>query len=462
MSTLAPGIKEIVSSHMCTGCGACAYVNPTQLHMIDTISHTRRPESLDNLEPNIPSEKISAETDAANVCPGVNWPASLPKPLTGHPELHAEWGPVLEIWEGFAVDPEIRFRGSSGGVVTALALYCIEQGEMEGALHVRARNDAPLLNETVLSRNRESLVQGAGSRYSPASPCDELGQIEVASRPCVFIGKPCDVAGTANARQIRPQLDRNLGLTIAIFCAGAPSIQGTIELAKTLGASDPTQIESIRYRGQGWPGEITATWRDPETGESRSNSISYEEGWGKTLQKHRAWRCHVCADHTGEMADVSVGDPWYRPIGQGDPGRSLVLIRTERGREIVRQAVEHGYLQLERCEAWVLEASQPHLVRVRRSTWGRTVASRLLGVAAPRYHGMPLFAAWWQRLGLKACVQSLTGTFSRVFRKHLRTAECATRLRTSPLHDIDGRDTDTVKLDASGTNKDTTAPLASA
>ncbi len=440
MSNRPASIEDVVSGHMCTGCGACAYINSTQLQMIDTTGHARRPQlrsaGQDLFELPVltdSSEMVCGATNAASVCPGINWPAAPPKPLSGHPELHAEWGPVLEVWEGFAVDPEIRFRGSSGGVVTGLALYCIEQGGMEGALHVRARTDAPLLNETVLSRNRESLIQGAGSRYSPASPCEELGQIENASNPCVFIGKPCDVAAAVKAREIRPQLDRNLGLTIAIFCAGTPSIQGTIELAKSLGANDPSQIESVRYRGQGWPGEITATWRNEQSGESITNSISYEEGWGRILQKHRSWRCHVCADHTGEVADVSVGDPWYRPIGQGDPGRSLVLVRTERGRKLVREAVERGYLQLERREGWVLEASQPHLLRARGSTWGRAVVSRLMGVAAPRHHGMSLFSSWWNRLGLKARLQSLTGTFSRVFNKRLLSKEQAIPLRILPI-----------------------------
>lgn len=428
-------IDQVVSGHMCTGCGACAYINSDQLQMIDTATHARRPKQWTDTDtdapPKLPAEVQTPAAEAAKVCPGSHWPAPPPKPTTGHPELHSEWGPVLEIWEGFAVDPEIRFRGSSGGAVTALALYCVEQGGMEGALHVQARTDAPLLNQTVLSRNRESLVRGAGSRYSPASPCEELAQIENASRPCVFIGKPCDVAATAQARLVRPRLDRNLGLTIAIFCAGTPSVQGTIELANSLGAKRPEQIESVRYRGQGWPGEITATWRDEQTGLSITNSVSYEDGWGKILQKHRAWRCHVCADHTGEIADVSVGDPWYRPIGHGDPGRSLILVRTERGQKLVREAVERGYLKLERCEGWVLEASQPHLLRARGSTWGRAFASRLLGVAAPRHEGMTLFSSWWRRLGLKACIQSITGTVSRVFRKRLREPEQAVPLGIS-------------------------------
>ena len=46
--------------------------------------------------------------------------------------------------------------------------------------------------------------------------------IQNAPAPCVFIGKPCDVAAVENVRRLRPALDEKVGLTIAIFCAGTP------------------------------------------------------------------------------------------------------------------------------------------------------------------------------------------------------------------------------------------------
>ena len=41
-----------------------------------------------------------------------------------------------------------------------------------------------------------------------------------------------------------------------------------------------------------------------------------------------------------------MGDPWWRPT-DGDPGRSLVLARTDRGRDAVRAAMAAGSLALE-------------------------------------------------------------------------------------------------------------------
>lgn len=416
MSTPDSRILDIVDQHLCHGCGACAYASPDRLEMCDTEQHGRRPR-LRGTEVEPPA--------TAQVCSGAEWPERPPLVEGAIAELYPVWGPVLEVWEGYSTDPEIRHRGSSGGAVTALALYGIEQGGQHGALHVRARADAPLLNEVVLSRDRDSLLAGAGSRYAPASPCEKLGLIEEASGPCVFIGKPCDVASTTRARGVRPQLDRQVGLQIAIFCAGTPAISGTLELVRRLGVDDPSRITDIRYRGEGWPGEITATWTDPDSGEPVTRSISYAEGWGNILQKHRQWRCQVCADHTGEHADFSVGDPWYRPVAAGEAGRSLILVRTERGRQWLQAARQAGYLEIERCEPWVLEASQQHLLRTQASIWGRSKALRLAGAASPRYPRMPLFSNWCRRLKLKQQAQSVWGTLTRVFRKGLRHAEGA-------------------------------------
>ena len=136
------------------------------------------------------------------------------------------WGTVLETWEGFSMDEEIRYRGSSAGLATAIGLYCVEKAGMHGVLHIGADPDAPVRNRTFLSVDRAGLLGRTGSRYSPASPCDGLGRIETAPAPCVFVGKPCDVAGLRKAQSLRETLDRRVGIAIGIFCAGTPSTGG--------------------------------------------------------------------------------------------------------------------------------------------------------------------------------------------------------------------------------------------
>jgi coenzyme F420 hydrogenase subunit beta len=87
-----------------------------------------------------------------------------------------------------------------------LALFAVERGGMYGVLHTAARDDVPYLNRTVMSRSRIDMLARTGSRYAPASPCDGLQAIEDAPAGCVFIGKPCDVAGANMAAALRPAL----------------------------------------------------------------------------------------------------------------------------------------------------------------------------------------------------------------------------------------------------------------
>ena len=404
------GIADVAERHLCTGCGVCAYLQPEAVTMVDDLERGRRPLVGPGL----------ATGEALAACPGVGL-EHLPgeAPAGRLRELEAEWGPVLEVWEGWAADPELRHAASSGGAASALALWALERGGMHGVLHVAARPDVPYLNHTVLSRTRAELLAATGSRYAPASPCDGLQQVEDAPAPCVFIGKPCDVAGARAARRLRPALDARLGLTVGIFCAGTPSTRGTLEMLRRRGVDDPAAVTGVRYRGRGWPGRAVVESRAAD-GSLRSASLSYEESWGEVLQKHRQWRCYVCADHSGEFADVAVGDPWYRPLGPDEPGQSLVLVRTERGRRAVAEAVAAGYLVLEPRGPEVVAASQPNLLRTRGAIWGRILVLRLLGAAAPRFRRMPMARTWWRVLSPREKLSSLLGTARRVVRKGLR------------------------------------------
>lgn len=354
-----------------------------------------------------------------SVCPGASLEHTFDRE---DPELIGDladaWGPVYDVWEGFASDPQIRHAGSSGGAATALALYAIELMGMGGALHTAARRDKAYLNETVYSTDRASLIEHTGSRYAPASPCDGLNLIAGAERPSVFIGKPCDAAAVQRARAANPQLDQKLGLVIAFFCAGAPSTRGTLELLRHVGVDDPNSVLSLRYRGKGWPGMWTVTWADSE-GREHTEQRTYAESWG-FLQRYRQWRCYICPDHTGEFADIAVGDPWYREVQPGEPGKSLIVARTQRGRDIVHAAAAAGYLTLETRDDSLLPRSQPNLLKTRGGLWARLLVLRAMGAAVPRYRGFELLRYWRSELTLKAKFRSFTGTAKRVLRKRLR------------------------------------------
>ncbi len=185
-----------------------------------------------------------------------------------------------------------------------------------------------------------------------------------------------------------------------------------------MGIDDPQDLIGLRYRGNGWPGQATATFRNKH-GETETRELTYAQSWGEILQKHRQWRCHVCADHTGEFADVAVGDPWYRKIVPGEPGNSLILARTKRGQDAIEAAIRDGYLVAKKVDPQLLPASQDNLLSTRGSVWGRIATCRVLGIPAPHYNRIPLFRFWLSKLSIKKKTQSVTGTIRRIFRRKL-------------------------------------------
>ncbi|MFG0242161.1 MAG: Coenzyme F420 hydrogenase/dehydrogenase, beta subunit C-terminal domain [Phycisphaerales bacterium JB054] len=408
-------IEDISRSQLCSGCGACAGVAPQHYHMVDVSAVGRRPERSHRARLEGPGSSLDPDERAAMAaCPGIEVRHTFDRADPALVRcLRRSWGPVYEVWEGHATDEAIRRAGSSGGAATALALWALERGGMHGALHTSADPARPYLNRTVLSRSREELLRAAGSRYAPASPCEGLPRVKEAPAPCVFIGKPCDVAGAQMARRQDPQLNEKLGLIIAFFCAGTPSTQATLDLMKTVGVEDPSTVTSLRYRGHGWPGDWKVRWDTPEG--TREATLSYSESWD-FLQRSRQWRCYICPDHTGELADIAVGDPWYRPIAPEESGSSLIIARTHRGLDILRCAARDGYLTLSRCDSSLLPRSQPNLLRTRGRLWGQLLALRLTGAPTPRYSGFPLLHRFL-RLTPRAMAQSLLGTVRRYHRK---------------------------------------------
>ena len=413
MSVRVSNIRDVAEYQLCCGCGVCSYLSPELIQIADVPSHGRRPVVA------VDSAVDPRSQDAFKACPGIELEHTFDRGAPGLiQELTDAWGPIFELWEGHASDEQIRFAGSSGGAASARALFALEKRDFHGVLHTAARSDVPYLNETVMSHTREDLLKRTGSRYSPASPCDGLQQIESSPGPCLFIGKPCDVAGAQKARKLRPELDAKLGMTIAFFCAGTPSTNGTLEMLKQMGISEPERLISLRYRGNGWPGKATAIYRNNDGSES-TTQLTYGQSWGEILQKHRAWRCYLCVDHTGEFADISVGDPWYREVPDDAPGQSLILARTERGMAFLKAAIDEGYLKATRSEPWKLAKSQTGFLKVRGKVWGHLWALRWMGSAAPRYLNLPMARYWWGDLSVVEKFKSIIGTVRRIYQRKL-------------------------------------------
>jgi coenzyme F420 hydrogenase subunit beta len=408
-------LAEVVDWRLCIGCGACASVCPNdQIQLWDFLR--------EGIRPVVEEKDCGSCRQCLEVCPAVETDFSIPGATRAQPggpgalgdaAFVRDWGRVLEVWEGHASDPAIRFQGSSGGALTALAAYCVEQGGMHGVLHTAQHPQAAVRNQTRLSRTRAELLAATGSRYSPASVCDSLDRVEQAPAPCVVIGKPGEISALTKARKLRPALDTKVGATLSFFCAETPATAGTVALLERM-AVRPDSVADLRYRGFGWPGHFAPT----RHGEAEPcGKMTYQDSWA-FLQSFRPWSVHLWPDGSGELADISCGDPWYEQPDGKNPGASLVVVRTQNGREILRRAMAAGYLQLRPADPWKLARSQTNLANKKAATWGRLLAVSLFGLPIPRFPGAPLFRCWLG-LPLKEKIKSVFGTARRIIDRKL-------------------------------------------
>ena len=372
-------IDKIIKSGLCLGCGLC--------EAICTDEKCEMKLSTDGFYSPIFNQAITKkeEKQILMCCPAVHVEN---KKNTG------VWGKIEQLSEAWAVDPEIRKKGSSGGVITSLAIYLLESGSVNGVLHVGVCDDSYLYNHLKVSRTKEEIIRNAASRYAPALIFNELKKI-LDSSPDVyaFIGKPCDIAGVKNFLTAFPQYKNRIKYFLAIFCAGMPSYLGTRKLLELTGTNE--EPYSIKYRGDGWPGLFEAKFKNRPPFQ-----ISYDDSWGKVLGTYLGYRCKICPDGIGLLADIAFGDSWNEKNGYPDfeesDGRSFVMIRTEIGSELFAKALLEQNIIPRELDIKKLKVVQYYQYQRRIIIGYRILVVQILTGMLLNFKGLGIYSIMWK------------------------------------------------------------------
>ena len=374
--------QRVVQNGLCAGCGLCQSVAaPGVIDMRMGTAGYLRP---------VQHAALSAEQERllADTCPG----ARIEHPPGGSVTPHPLWGPLVGVRAGHALDPEIRRQGSSGGGISAIAVWLLESGQVDFVAQIAVSTQDPLRNELQLSTSRADVLAAAGSRYAPSAPLTGLRDLLARGQRFAFVGKPCDVAALRRFARHDPRVDQQVVAMISFMCAGIPSLHGTHELLTKLGA-DRSQLKTFRYRGDGWPGMARAVQHDGQAFET-----DYNSSWGTVLNKHLQFRCKICPDGTGEFADIVCADAWYGEDGYPDfterDGRSLILTRTATGERLLTQAIAAHALVAEPLPVADIIRMQPYQAQRKQVVLGRLIATWLARrLTIPRYHRLGLARA---------------------------------------------------------------------
>lgn len=365
--------EEIVTAGLCIGCGLCqSVVGKGRLALVMT------PEGRERPVPRVPLTRDEDELVNA-VCPGVRIEGTRPGELLPGTPVDVVWGAASALAVGHAGDPEVRYRCSSGGVLTALGRYLVSSGRVDFVLHVRARGDAPMRSEPTLSFDAAAVLEAAGSRYGPAAPLVDLDGVLDLGRPFAVIAKPCDLNAVRNLSRRDARVGRLMRYGLAFLCGGASDFTKSEDVLRELGIAEG-ELVRFRYRGYGNPGPTRI-----ETDDSRTEALSYQDMWAEEAKWRIQPRCKICPDAIGEAADVVASDFWPGggPTGE-DEGFNGIIVRTANGRELYDAAVADGVIVVDREVGFrELDAVQPHQVRKRRAVWARHRGMAAAGVPVP-------------------------------------------------------------------------------
>lgn len=376
----SPVLRQVVGEDLCSGCGLCAGVSHGAVVMAESAAGFLRPHQLAALAP-------AQETLIAAACPG-----RRVAPWNERSGSHPYWGPVLSCQTAHANDPNVRHTASSGGALTALAIVALEQGLVDAVVHIAPSPDAPTRNVTQVSASAADLIAGAGSRYAPSSPLEDVLALAQAGGRYLFIGKPCDVSALTLLGEQDETVATAFPYRLSFFCGGIPSFAGADAILAAMGMADH-RVQAFRYRGMGWPGQATAVAED-----GASAAMSYEESWGRHLSTCLQYRCKICPDSVGGSADLVAADAWYGgesgyPQFEEGDGRSLVLARTEAGEALLRTARAAGAVTLQPLDIAQIDLMQPAQARRKRLVAARLAAARTLGRPVPNVSGLCVGAA---------------------------------------------------------------------
>jgi ABC-type spermidine/putrescine transport system permease subunit I/coenzyme F420-reducing hydrogenase beta subunit len=397
----ARSLTEVAKFGLCSGCGLCAgAATPGAVRMSMTRDGYLRPRLAHAIQPSEHARLLA-------MCPG----NSIELEAHPAPEQDLVWGAYHRLLKGHSTDEEIRFRASSGGLVSGIADFLLSSRQVSFILHVAADPQAPLRSRVQLSRSREEVIAAAGARYGPAAPLETIGDALSLALPFAVIGKPCDIAGIRNLAKHDPRVARLVRFTIAFFCAGVSSLLISESIVGKYGLS-VEDVRTLRYRGHGCPGP---TWIEAQDG--RVFTQTYDATWSEELNEEIQFRCKICPDSTGEQADIVCGDAWVGVDGYAHAehdGWDSIISRTARGDELLKQMEASGAIITEPLTAAALNLIQPHQVERKTDVLARLTGLALKAQPVPRFRGLRLLANGWA--GRRRFLRGALGTFRRVGR----------------------------------------------
>jgi coenzyme F420 hydrogenase subunit beta len=321
--------EEVIDTGLCTGCAGCVISCP---HDVIGYEHEAGKYKPFHLEEELgPTDCIHGQkgcTSCTRACPRFrSWEPQADEHLFGRNREPDELSGIYkDVILTRASDDFVHEVGQDGGLVSAILIWCLENGYIDCALTSFLDGDkGDWKAKPGIAATREQVLESAGSRYTySANTLAVTEAIDAGYSNLALVGMSCQssVLPIMWTRKVG-KAGKPFKLNIGLLCSKTfdDAIFEELFLAKY--GLDKQHMVKMNIKG------VFQIWM--------ANGDYHEIN----LKECHAWTregCNHCPDFAAEHADISTGG-----IGKYNDW-TLTVVRTELGREIIVRMLQEGVI----------------------------------------------------------------------------------------------------------------------
>jgi coenzyme F420-reducing hydrogenase beta subunit len=286
-------------------------------------------------------------------------------------------GKIKDVFIGYASDPSIREGAASGGIVSALLIYLLDNNVIDGTLVSRTViKEGTLESETFIAKTREQILSCRSSIYFEFNPINPktIGKMIKFNGRIAVVGLPCDLRILKEFCAKDEALSKKIVLTIGLFCGhnSKKELIFRVLAKKDISIED---MKSLVFRKGRWRGQTHIMLKDGTT-------LTFPFQHFSTYQNIyilSADKCISCSDHTSEEADIATGDIWISAMKEEPIKHSIFLSRNEKGSKILSEAIKNNILVAKSADAKTVFLSNKRSLIYHKAISARARISSLFG-----------------------------------------------------------------------------------